>query len=117
MLPPTEDHSAPPPASIRQVEFLSDRLRVHFHCPRPWGVADENGVQEVLFAAIPALPCLPEDLAHGEFREAWEEAVPVPTLGTTLVFRFARWQETDDCRMTALIGGPYRMVPAPGSFA
>jgi len=105
------------PVSITRVEYLADRLRVHFHCQRPWGAADEDGVREVLLAAIPALPCLPESIAQGESREAWEEAVPVPTLGVTLLFLFARWQETDDCRMVGLVGGPYRVVPGPAPLA
>jgi hypothetical protein len=105
------------PVSITHVELLDDRLRVYFHCQRPWGAVDEDGVREVMLADIAALPCLPEDCGHGEFREAWEETVPVPALGVMLIFRFAQWQETDDCRMAGLGGGPYRAVPAPGRHA
>jgi hypothetical protein len=117
MIPLIPSDTGPAPVSITQVELLSDRLRVHFHCQRPWGTADEDGVREVLLSSISALPCVSAEGARGASRDAWEEAVPVPTLGVTLLFRFAQWQETDDCRMVGLVGGPYRVLPAPGPFA
>lgn len=93
--------------AITSTEFLTDRARVHFFCPRPWGTSDEYGVVEVPYATISALPGLPVDHPHGLFRQAWEESVYVPAAQATIQFRFEKWQETDDCRMEGLVGGPY----------
>ena len=62
---------------------------------------------EVLYNTIPTLPSLTSDEIHGDFREVWIESVYVPDLRVTVLFRFAKWQETDDCRMQALAGGPF----------
>ena len=67
---------------------------------------------EVLYESIPTLPTLPADHGHGEFRECWEESVYVPARNATICLRFARWQETDDCRMEGLVGGPYLSQPS-----
>ncbi len=97
--------------AITKTEFLIDRLRVHFFCPRPWASGDEFGVVEVPYENIRALTTIPLDEGHGEFREAWVESVYVPSLRVTVLFRFAKWQETDDCRMEGLVGGPYLVTP------
>jgi len=93
--------------AITKTEFLPDSVRINFFCRRPWGTNDERSVVELQYAAIRGLPALPTDHAHGEFRETWEESVYVPAVKVTLLFRFAKWQETDDCRMEGLVGGPY----------
>ena len=103
--------------SITNTEHLSDRARVHHWCKRPWGVADEYAVVEVLYASLPMLP-RPPTLDHdylGCQREAWEEVLYLPVCNVTISFHFARWEETDDCSMEALIGGPYlgKLVAAP----
>jgi hypothetical protein len=67
---------------------------------------------EVPYDTIHTLSPVLVDAAHGEFREVWEESVHVPALDVTVVFRFAKWQETDDCRMHALVGGPYLAAAA-----
>ena len=103
----TSEPGRRPNMAITKTEFLNDRLRVHFFCPRPWGSDDEYSVVEVAYETIHELSPIPVDQGHGDFREVWEEAVYVPDLQVTLVFRFAKWQETDDCRMEALVGGPY----------
>lgn len=94
--------------AITKTEFLTDSVRVCFCCRLPWGTSDERSAVDLPYAAISALPVLPTDHGHGEFRETWEESVYIPTGNVTVVFRFAKWQETDDCRMEALVGGPYR---------
>src|SRR6185436_18843548 len=100
-----------PTRAITKTDVLADRVRVYYFCRRPWGMDDERSVVELPLAAIPALPVVPTDHGHGEFRETWEEFVYVRTPKSmpdvTIVFRFAKWQETDDCRMEALVGGPY----------
>jgi len=112
----------PPTRAITKTEVLTDSVRIYFSCRRPWGTADERSVVELPLAAIPALPVMPTDHGHGEFRETWEEFVYIRTPkampDVTIVFRFAKWQETDDCRMEALVGGPYlAKVGAPVSVA
>ena len=110
---------------------LVDRVKNILLSPRTeWPVIDaEPATVASLYtgyimplAAIPALPVMPPDHGHGEFRETWEEFVYIQTPqampDVTLVFRFAKWQETDDCRMEALVGGPYlAKVGAPVSVA
>jgi hypothetical protein len=93
--------------AINKIEFLTESVRVYFSCHRPWGEGDEQTMVEVPLAAIPALPGLPQDHGHGEFRQVWEETVAIPELKAAVLFRFVAWQETDDCRMEALVGGPY----------
>ena len=100
--------------AITKTEFLADRLRVHFFCPRPWGSKDEYGVVEVLYETIRTLPPIPMDEGYLRSRDVWEESVYVPGLHVTVLFRFAKWQETDDCQMHALVGGPY-LAPNGGS--
>jgi len=99
----------PPPVHvITHSELLNDKVRVHYSCLRPWATDDERGVVEVLHESIPALPRPPSlEQGHGVWREVWEETIAVPACAVTISFHFARWQETDDCRMEALIGGPY----------
>ena len=45
--------------AITSIEHLEDRVRVHHLFPQPDGVAD-NGVLEIPYSSIPALPILPE---------------------------------------------------------
>lgn len=99
--------------AIIKTEFLTDRLRMYYCCARPWGTADEYEVLEVAYGALTSLPGLPLDHGHGEFRTVWEEQVFIPACKTTICYRFAKWQETDDCRMEGFVGGPY-LVPASG---
>ena len=100
-----------PTRAITKTEVLTDSVRIYFSCRRPWGSDDERSVVELPYAALHDLPVLSADHGHGEFRETWEEFVyirtPDVTPNVTIVFRFAKWQETDDCRMEALVGGPY----------
>jgi len=104
--------------TITKTEFFTDRMRIHFFCRRPWGTADEYEKLEILYTDIPGLPGLPSDDGHGEFREIWEEQVHIPACNATICLRFAKWQETDDCRMEGLVGGPYLVeVGAPVSVA
>ena len=99
-------HQHPIPA-INRTEFLPDSVRIHFFCHRPWGMMDEQSMVELAYAGIPALPALPADHGHGEFRETWDESVYLQSAKLRIIFRFVEWQETDDCRMEALLGGPY----------
>ena len=93
---------------ITRTEFLADRVRVYYRCLTPWAAEDERAVVEVLHASLGTLPGAPPlDHGGGIWRESWEESVYIPGCKMTISFRFARWQETDDCRMEALIGGPY----------
>jgi hypothetical protein len=108
--PRSHPHEHPAPA-ITRTEFLPDCVRVHFFCHRPWGMLDEQSMVELPYAGIPALPALPMDHGHGEFRETWDEAIYLRPPNATIIFRFVEWQETDDCRMEALLGGPY-LAPA-----
>jgi len=106
------------PVAITETEFLTDRLRVHYFCRRPWGVEDEQATVEVSYATIPTLPPVPRDFVHGEFRHAWVESVEVPACHATICFRFAQWQETDDCRMEGMVSGPFLLTdPHPASAA
>ena len=94
--------------TITQSEFLSDRVRVHYRCKLPWGVEDEDAVYEITHKSIRKLSS-PAPLKHGrrEWGESWEESVYVPGCHVTISFQFARWQESDDCCMEGLSGGPY----------
>ena len=94
---------------ITHTELLSDRARFHYCCKRPWGVEDEYAIVELMYESLPTLSC-PPPLGHGYqgcHRETWEEFVYLPARDVTISFHFARWEETDDCSMEALIGGPY----------
>jgi hypothetical protein len=95
--------------AIESAELLSDRVRVHYWCKRPWGSPDEVAVVEVLHEAIRTLPAPPPSLAfgRGQYRRCWEESVYIPAQNVTISLHFAEWQETDDCMMEGLIGGPY----------
>jgi hypothetical protein len=95
--------------AITNTEHLSDRVRVHHWCKRPWGEADDYAVVELLYESLHSLPAPPplDHGYHGCRRDTWEEFVYLPTQDVTVSFHFARWEETDDCRMEALIEGPY----------
>jgi hypothetical protein len=94
--------------AITSTELLSDRARVHIWCKGPWGVPDEYTVVEVLYESLRTLSGPPlMDHGDGIWGKSWEESLYIPTHKTTISFRFLTWQETDDCRMEALIGGPY----------
>jgi hypothetical protein len=94
--------------AITDTELLPDRVRVHIWCKAPWGVPDEYTVVEVLYASLRTLPGAPlMDHGHNIWGKSWEESLYIPTHHTTISFRFRTWQETDDCRMEALVGGPY----------
>lgn len=95
--------------AITSTELLSDRARFHYCCKRPWGVEDEYAIVELMYESLAALPG-PPPLNHGYHgcrRDTWEELVYLPARDVTISFHFARWEETDDCSMEALIGGPY----------
>src|ERR1043166_3218617 len=94
--------------AVTTTELLSDRARVHIRCKRPWGVPDEHIVVEVPYESLRTLP-RPPHMDHGQriWGRSWEESLYIPSCRTTISFRFLTWQETDDCRMEALIGGPY----------
>lgn len=94
--------------AITNTEFLKDRMRVHYCCKRPWGTPDEDALLDVTYESLPTLPPSPSlDHGPGGPRETWEELVYIPTEKLTVSFHFAQWQETDDCRMQAFVGGPY----------
>jgi hypothetical protein len=94
--------------AITETEFLDDRVRVHYNCIKPWATDDERAVVEVLHESLGTMAGAPPlDHGGGIWRESWEESVYIAGCKATISFRFARWQETDDCRMEALIGGPY----------
>ena len=95
--------------AITSTEHLSDRARVHYWCKRPWGVADEYAVVEMMYESLPTLQSPPPlDQGHRGFQpQTWEGFVYLPEYDVTISFHFARWEETDDCSMEALIGGPY----------
>ena len=94
--------------AITSTEFLRDSVEVHYWCKRPWGVPDEYAVMDVPYESLSKLPCLPP-LSHRRDggRDVWEEWVDVPARNVRVSFHFARWEESDDCSMEALIGGPY----------
>ena len=102
----------PQARAITKTEFWTDSVRIYFSCQRPWGTSDERSMVELPYDAIHALPVQPTDHGHGEFRETWEESVYIQIVNVTVYFRFAKWQETDDCRMEALVDGPYLAVTA-----
>lgn len=104
--PRSHQNERPTPA-ITRTEFLPDSVRVHFFCHRPWGMMDEQSMVELPYAGVRALPALPADHGHGEFRGTWDESVYLQAAKLRIIFRFVEWQETDDCRMEALLGGPY----------
>ena len=94
--------------AITHSEYLDDRVRVHTWCKRPWGVPDERRVVEVQYTALQTLSAPPPmDQGHGIWQECWDEEVYIPAHNVSISFRFSRWQEADDCRMEALIAGPY----------
>ena len=63
---------------------------------------------EVLYESLRTLSSPPlMDHGHGIWGKSWEESVYIPLHHATISFRFLTWQETDDCRMEALAGGPY----------
>lgn len=101
---PPREH---PTKAITKTEFLRDSVRIYFFCHRPWGMNDERSMVELPYAGVRALPMLPVDHGHGEFRETWDESVYLRPPDLTIIFRFVTWQETDDCRMEARAGGPY----------
>jgi hypothetical protein len=94
--------------AVTKTELLSDRARVHICCKTPWGVPDECTVVEILYESLRTLP-KPPPMDHGPriWGKSWEEAFYIPACNTTISFRFLTWQESDDCRMETLVGGPY----------
>jgi hypothetical protein len=94
--------------AITSTDFLKDTARIHYWCKRPWGTPDEYAVVEVPYESIRALPH-PPSLDHGQGgdREAWEESVFIPLHNLTVSLHFTQWEETDDFRMQAFLGGPY----------
>jgi hypothetical protein len=94
--------------AITSTELLSDRARVHIWCKCPWGVDDVYTVLDVLYESLRELRAPPPmNHGHGVWGQSWEESVYIPARHATISFRFRTWQETDDCRMETLIGGPY----------
>lgn len=96
--------------AITRTEFLNDRVRVHYCLKRPRGEPDKNGVVEVLFDSIFTLPLAPTIGGSGQDDrdETWEELVSVPACNVILSLQFQEWQETNSCRMQALVGGPFK---------
>ena len=94
--------------AVTKTELLSDRARVHICCKTPWGVPDECTVVEILYESLRTLP-KPPPMDHGPrmWGKSWEESFYIPARNSTISFRFLTWQESDDCRMEALVGGPY----------
>jgi hypothetical protein len=104
--------------AITSIEHLSDRVRVHYWCKRPWGVTDEHAVVELLYASLPTLQSPPPfgQGTQGLHQETWAESVYLLAHSVTISFHFARWEETDDCSMEALTGGPYLGKPAAAAM-
>ena len=103
---------------ITHLEYLSDRVRIHYQCGTPWGVPDHFAIVELLYESIRSLPS-PPALNRGfqDLGVTWEESVYVPVVSATVSLRFAQWEETDDFRMQALIGGPYLLNAEPAHGA
>jgi hypothetical protein len=94
--------------AVTKTELLSDRARLHIWCKGPWGIPDKYTMVEVLYESLRTLPGPPPmDDGFCEWGKSWEESLYIPARNTTISFRFLTWQETDDCRMEALVGGPY----------
>lgn len=47
------------------VEFLDDRVRVHYYLQREFGIPDEYGVEEVMYDSLQNLPKAPQDTGKG----------------------------------------------------
>lgn len=76
---------------LTKVEFLEDRVRYEYFLKKPWGVSDEDGWGEVLYARIPFLK--PDPTEEWPGRISGGEAVYVPNADRTLVFLFESYPE------------------------
>jgi hypothetical protein len=93
---------------ISNVEFFPDRVLIHYWCKQPWNSQDARGVVDVTYAGLDHLPTAPLlAVFQQECRDVSEEAVWIARESAFICLHFAEWQETDDCTMQALIGGPY----------
>lgn len=97
---------------IEKVEYLEDRVKIHFHYLNQSPIPDEYSECDILYDSIPKLPLdsgLPKTM-EGEFdRDFWVEEVPVERLGKKIVYHFEEFQETAFSRMQMCVGGPYCM--------
>ena len=94
---------------ISNVELLPDRVLIHYWCKQPWSSPDTRGVVDVPYATLDHLPTPPLlAVFQEECRDVSEEGVWISRESAFICLHFAEWQETDDCTMQALIGGPYQ---------
>lgn len=95
--------------SIRHVEFLEDRIRAHYHLRKPYGIPDDNGILEVLYADIPQLtkpPAWVTASREWKVREEWYK-IFVPVCGFSIVFYFEFQMENTWGPSEEDIYGPY----------
>ena len=93
----------PEKEAITKTEFYDDRVVVHYHLQKPFGVPDEDGKIEVLYKSIPKLEVRPNRIGLGD---NWIEEVYIPTVDKTILFIIDSFQETAS-RKEWNIYGPY----------
>jgi hypothetical protein len=94
--------------SYLRPEFLNDRVRVHYHLQKPYGIPDEDGVKEVLYSEVKNLP--PPRMFDNLDAGYWSEEILVPAIGETITFIFYSFAETDHGPNEHVMYGPYRKV-------
>ena len=77
---------------IESTEFLEDRVRVHYFLKKPWGVPDEDDVDEIIYDTIDKLPEF-EELPEDSVESFWKESFHVPNVNKDIIYVFGSYPE------------------------
>jgi len=90
---------------IRHIEFLDDRIIVHYKLTKPYEMSDVGDRINVLFDSIDKLPKLSEAPKSYGFEE--DQEIHITKVNRTIVFRYGGHMENPTGPKDGNIKGPY----------
>lgn len=102
--------------TIENVEFLEDRVKIHYYLQKPWGEPGEFGIKEIAHRSIESLPVFSELPTPIDSRDNyWSEEIFITNCNRTLILVFNSYPAKSMGPNEESIIGIYRKDSCQGS--
>lgn len=89
---------------IEKTELIEDKVRVHYHLQKPYGIPDVNDFKEVFYKDVLNLSKPPKHIGWGNNSK---EEIYIPTINKTIIFVFDKYLENPTGPLEEDIYGPF----------